>query len=325
MSEAYGILSDAEKRQQYDRFGHAAFSNGAGGEGGFGGFDFSGFGGFEDIFDAFMGGGSFGGRRQSRRNGPQRGPDLKYAMDITFEEACFGVEKEVQITRRQNCQTCGGSGAKPGTSPETCQKCGGAGQVRVTQNTPFGQFANVRACEACHGEGTVIKDPCQDCSGQGKIPKKTRINLNIPAGIDDGQTISLRGEGEPGSKGGPAGDLFVAIRVKPHELFKRDGYDIVSEVPISFAQATLGTDLEVRTIDGEFKHAVPEGTQTGTVFKLKGKGVRHLRSNARGDHYLRVNIEVPQKLSSKQKESLRQYADAMGEGTGEQKKGFFKR
>ncbi len=322
LSEAYAILSDKEKRQQYDQFGHDAFKTGGGG-GGFGGFDFSGFGGFEDIFSSFMGGDAFG-RRQGRRGGPQRGNDLKYSMDITFEEACFGVEKEVQLTRQQNCTTCGGNGAKPGTSPETCKQCGGTGQVRVTQNTPFGQFANVTTCSTCRGEGTFNANPCTDCNGKGKVPKKSLISLNIPAGIDDGQTISLRGEGEPGTKGGPAGDLYVSIRVKPHALFKRDGYDIVCDFPISFAQATLGAEIEIPTIDGKLKHTIPEGTQTGSVFKLKGKGVRHLRSTSRGDHYLRVNVDVPQKLNKKQKDLLHQFAEATGDDVNEQKKGFFK-
>jgi len=323
LSEAYGILSDADKRRQYDQFGHDAF-NGSGGAGGFGGFDFSGFGGFEDIFESFMGGNPFG-RRQSKKGGPQRGNDLKYAMDITFEEACFGVEKEIQITRQQTCATCSGSGAKPGTTAESCKQCGGSGQVRVAQNTPFGQFASVKACDACRGEGTIIASPCPDCSGRGKVPKKARISLNIPAGIDDGQTISLRGEGEPGTKGGPAGDLYVGIHVKTHAVFKRDGYDIVVDMPITFAQATLGAELDIQTIDGNMKHAIPEGTQTGTVFKLKGKGVRHLRSSSRGDHYLRVNIDVPQKLNAKQKELLKQFAEASGEDAGKSGKGFFKR
>ncbi len=321
LSEAYGILSDADKRRQYDQFGHDAF-NGSGG--GAGGFDFSGFGGFEDIFESFMGGNPFG-RRQARKGGPQRGNDLKYAMEIAFEEACFGVEKEIQITRQQACNTCSGSGAKPGTSADTCKVCGGSGQVRVAQNTPFGQFASVKACDACRGEGTIINSPCPDCSGRGKVPKKARISLNIPAGIDDGQTISLRGEGEPGTKGGPAGDLYVSIRVKQHALFKRDGYDIVVDMPISFTQATLGAEIEIQTIDGAMKHIIPEGTQTGTVFKLKGKGVRHLRSTSRGDHYLRVNIDVPLKLNARQKELLKQFADVSGEDAGKQGKGFFKR
>lgn len=320
ISEAYAVLSDTEKRQKYNQFGHEAFS----GNGGGGGFDFSGFGGFEDIFEAFMGGGSFG-RRQSQRGGPQRGSDLKYSMDIAFEEACFGVEKEIQITRQQTCQTCSGSGAKQGTSKETCKSCGGTGQVKVAQNTVFGQFASVRACDSCRGEGSIIKSPCSDCGGKGKIPKKSRISLTIPAGIDDGQTISLRGEGEPGTKGGPAGDLYVSIRVKPHALFKRDGYDIVCDTPISYVQAALGAEIEVQTLDGVHKHNIPEGTQTGTVFKLKNKGVRHLRSNARGDHYIRVHIDVPLKLNSKQKDLLRQLADADAEGSGEAKKSFFKR
>jgi molecular chaperone DnaJ len=321
LSEAYGVLSDQEKRQQYDRYGHAAFN---GGQGGGSGFDFSGFGGFEDIFESFLGGNPFG-RKQARKGGPQHGSDLKYSMDITFEEACSGVEKEIQITRQQPCQTCGGSGAKPGTTADSCRQCGGSGQVRVTQNTPFGQFANVKTCDACRGEGTIISSPCADCGGKGKVPKKARISLNIPAGIDDGQTISLRGEGEPGSKGGPSGDLYVGIRVKPHALFKRDGYDIVCDMPISFAQAALGAEVEIPTIDGPIRHTIPEGTQTGMVFKLKGKGVRHLRSSSRGDHYLRVNIDVPQKLNARQKEILRQFAEAGGDDAGKSGKGFFKR
>jgi len=320
LSEAYGVLSDSEKRQKYDQFGHDAFTGGGSGGSGFGGFDFSGFGGFEDIFESFMG----GGRRQTRKGGPQRGNDLKYAMEITFEEACFGVEKEVQLTRQQNCTTCGGNGAKPGTKPETCKQCGGTGQVRVTQNTPFGQLANVTTCSTCRGEGTFNTSPCSDCSGKGKIPKKSRISLNIPAGIDDGQTISLRGEGEPGVKGGPAGDLYVSIRVKPHAMFKREGYDIVCDFPITFATAALGAEIEIPTIDGNVKHIIPEATQTGAVFKLKGKGIRHLRSSSRGDHYLRVNVEVPQKLNKKQKDLLRQFAESTGDEVNEQKKGFFR-
>lgn len=321
LNEAYSVLSDGEKRQQYDRFGHAAFNGGSGGEG-FGGFDFGGFGGFEDIFDSFMGG-AFGGRRTQKKNGPQRGNDLKYAMEITFEEAAFGVERDITVTRQQNCTTCNGSGAKSGTQPESCRQCGGSGQVRVAQNTPFGQFVNVKTCDVCKGEGSINTHPCETCSGKGRIPKKSTIKINIPAGIDDGQTISLRSEGEPGIKGGPSGDLYVSIRVKPHSLFKREGYDVICDVPISFTQAALGAEIDIPTIDGVIKHTIPEGTQTATVFKLKGKGIRHLRSNARGDQYLRVNIEVPKKLAQKQKDLLRQFAEASGDEGMEQKKGFF--
>lgn len=317
-NEAYSILSDDQKRSNYDRFGHAAFD---GSGGGFSGFEGFGFGGLDDLFESFMGGGF--GRSRAKRNGPQRGNDLQYAMEITFEEAAFGVTKEVALSRLQNCSVCSGSGAKPGTSAETCKHCQGTGQIRYTQSTPFGQFVNVKTCDVCRGEGKIITHPCETCNGKGRVSKNSRISINIPSGIDEGQTISLKGEGEPGLRGGPAGDLYVTIHIKPHALFKREGYDVVCDIPISFTQAALGAEIDIPTIDGMIKHTVPEGTQTGTVFKLKGKGIKHLRSNARGDEYIRVNVEVPTKLSQKQKELLRQLAEVSGDEGLEQKKGFF--
>lgn len=320
INEAYGILSDPQKRSNYDRFGHAAF-DGTGG-GGFSGFEGFGFGGLDDLFESFMGGGF--GRSKAKRNGPQKGSDLQYAIEITFHEAAFGVTKEINITRLQNCGTCNGSGAKPGTNPETCKTCGGTGQVRYAQSTPFGQFVNVKTCDACRGEGRIITKPCETCNGKGRVSKNAKISINIPAGIDEGQTISLRGEGEPGLRGGASGDLYVTIHIKPHPIFKREGYDVVCDVPISFTQAALGAEIDIPTIDGKMKHIIPEGTQTGTIFKLRGKGVKHLRSNARGDQYVRVNVEVPTRLSQKQKELLRQLAELSGDDEGlEQKKGFF--
>lgn len=318
-NEAYSVLSDEQKRGNYDRFGHAAF-DGSGG-GGFSGFDGFGFGGLDDLFESFMGGGF--GRSRAKKTGPQRGNDLQYALEISFEEAAFGVNKEISISRLQNCSVCNGSGSKPGTTVESCKQCQGTGQVRYTQSTPFGQFVNVKTCDVCRGEGKIITHPCEACHGKGRISKNSRISMNIPAGIDEGQTISLKGEGEPGLRGGPAGDLYVTLHIKPHALFKREGYDVVCDIPISFSQAALGAEIDIPTIDGIIKHTVPEGTQTATVFKIKGKGIKHLRSNSRGDQYIRVNVEVPTKLSNKQKELLRQFAEITGDEGLEQKKGFF--
>jgi molecular chaperone DnaJ len=320
VNEAYSILSDDQKRSTYDRFGHSAF-DGAGG-GGFSGFEGFGFGGLDDLFESFMGGG-FGRSSRNRRNEPVRGRDLQYALEISFEEAAFGTTKEIPITRLQTCKTCSGTGSKPGTSAENCKRCQGTGQIRYSQATPFGQFVNVKTCDACRGEGKIITQPCEKCHGKGRVSKSQRISMNIPAGIDEGQTISLRGEGESGLRGGPSGDLYVSIHIKPHEIFKREGYDVVCDVPISFTQAALGAEIEIPTIDGIMKYIIPEGTQTSTVFKLKGKGIKRLRSNSRGDQYFRVNVEVPVKLTQKQRELLRQFADISGDEGLEQKKGFF--
>jgi molecular chaperone DnaJ len=321
INEAYEVLSDPQKRSRYDQFGHAGVDpNSFGGAGaGFGDFDFGGIG---DIFESFFGGGGFG-RSSRSRSGPQKGADLKYSVEISFEESAFGVEKEITINRHENCGTCGGSGAKPGTSPTTCKHCSGTGQVQFKQSTPFGQFINVKTCDICRGEGKIITDPCPACSGRGKVRKTIRKKLDIPAGIDDGQTISIRGEGDPGSRGGPAGDLFVTVAVRPHPIFKRQGNDVICEIPITFVQAALGAELEVPTLDGKEKYTMPEGTQTGTIFRLKNKGIPYLRGSGRGDQYVKVEIDVPKKLNDKQKELLRQFADISGDDVYEQRKGFF--
>ncbi len=321
INEAYEILSDSQKRARYDQYGHAGVDpNGFGGAGaGFGDFDFGGIG---DIFESFFGGSGFG-RSTRSRSGPQKGADLKYSMEISFEEAAFGLERELTVKRNAFCSSCGGSGARAGTSPEACKHCNGTGQVQYKQSTPFGQFINVKSCEVCRGEGKIILNQCTDCSGKGRIRKTTKIKLNVPAGIDDGQTISLRGEGDPGSKGGPAGDLFVTINVKPHVLFKRQANDIICEMPITFVQAVLGAELEVPTLDGKVKYSMPEGTQTGSIFRLKGKGIPYLRGNGRGDQYIKVEIEVPKKLNEKQKAILKEFADISSDDMHENRKGFF--
>lgn len=320
VNEAYEVLSDPQKRSIYDQYGHAGFeNNGFGGAGGFSDFDFGGIG---DIFETFFGGSGFGGRSRSKR-GPKKGADLKYAVEISFEEAAFGVEREISIARMEICSKCTGTGAKPGTEATTCKHCNGTGQVQIKQNTPFGQFINSKTCDVCKGEGKIITDPCPACNGKGKLRNNVKIKVNIPAGIDDGQTISLRGEGDPGSKGGPNGDLLINIRVRPHPLFKRQGNDVVCEEPITFVQAALGAEIEVPTLDGKVKYTIPEGTQTGSVFRLRGKGIPFLRGNGRGDQYVKVNIEVPKKLSEKQKELLREFAEISGDETHEQRKGFF--
>ncbi len=323
VSEAYEILSDQQKKSRYDQFGHAGVDpNSFGGAGaGFGDFDFGGIG---DIFESFFGGGGFG-RSSRSRSGPQKGADLKYSLQITFEEAAFGTEKEITVNRNETCTSCKGSGAKEGTSPTTCKHCGGTGQVQYKQSTPFGQFVNVKTCDVCHGEGKIIMDPCPTCNGKGKVRKTVKRVVNVPAGIDDGQTLSLRGEGDPGVKGGPAGDLYITIGVKPHPIFKRQGNDVVCEMPITFTQAALGAELEVPTLDGKVKYDIQEGTQTGSIFRLKGKGIPYLRGNGRGDQYVKVEIDVPKKLNEKQKELLRQYAEISGDEACEKRKSFFEK
>ena len=321
INEAYEVLSDPQKRARYDQFGHAGFDggNGFGGFGGFGDFDFGGIG---DIFESFFGGSGFG-RTSRSRNVPQKGPDIRHVINLSFEEAAFGIENEIEINRMQTCPACGGTGSKPGAGPSTCLHCKGTGQVQHKQNTPFGHFVNIKTCDVCRGEGKVITDPCNTCAGKGKVMKSSKIRVNIPAGIADGQTISLRGEGEPGARGGPPGDLFITVRVKPHPLYQRQGDDVVCEIPVTFVQAALGAEIEVPTLEGKVKYTIPEGTQTGSVFRLKGKGIPYIRGNGRGDQYVKVNVEVPVRLNDKQKAILREFAEVSGDDVHEQRKSFF--
>lgn len=322
-SEAYEVLSDTQKKQQYDQFGHAAFDQTAGGYGGYGG----GFDGFDvsDIFSSFFGGGFGGGSSRANANAPRRGRDLSYSIDLTFEEACFGVEKDITITHMEHCSDCKGTGAAPGTSPVTCTACHGTGQVKTVQRTPLGNFQSVRTCDVCGGKGTVIKETCTSCGGKGNVRKSKKLKVKIPAGINNGQQIPIRGNGDAGTNGGPAGDLLLNIRVKNHKLFVRQGYDILCDYPISFVQATLGADVKIPTIDGEVSYTIPEGTQNGTVFRLKNKGVQKLNSTQRGDQYVTVKIEIPKGLSEKQKEILRHFDESVDPSQYKQRKSFFEK
>ncbi len=319
INEAHEVLSDPQKRAAYDRFGHAGtdpnFGAGAGaGAGGFGDFSFEGFG---DIFDMFFGG---GGRRQ--RTGPQKGADLRYDLRIEFEEAAFGKETTIKVPRTELCSTCHGNRAKPGTPIKTCPNCGGSGQVHSVQNTMFGRFSTVRPCDRCQGEGKIIETPCPTCAGRGRLRQVRTIEITIPAGVDTGHRLRVAGEGEAGERGGPPGDLYVYITVKPHPLFKRTGNDLILEQKISFAQAALGATIEVPTLEGTATLKIPEGTQTGTLFRLRGKGVPHLRGSGRGDELVRVRIDVPTKLNQAQREAIRQVAEAFGEEVALPEKGF---
>lgn len=310
INEAYEVLSDPEKRGVYDRYGRTATQGGFGQGGGspFGGF--GGFGDISDIFDEFFGGG-FGGR-SNRQRGPARGNDLRYDLEITFQEAVFGVEKELEVPRLETCSHCGGSGAEPGTTPIRCPQCNGSGEIRRAQQTILGQFVNVTACPRCNGEGEIVTTPCTVCKGQKRVRVTRKLAVSIPAGVDDDMRIRLAGEGEPGDRGGPAGNLYVMLHVKPHGLFQRQDNDILLDLPVNIVQASLGAAVDVPTLDGPTKLTIPAGTQSGTVFRLKGKGVPVLRSNRRGDQLITARVVVPVKLNEKQRKMLKELGDSLG-------------
>ena len=326
VNEAYEVLSDSNKKARYDQFGFAGvdpnYGAGAGGGGGFGGFTDFDFGDLGDIFGSFFGGG-FGGSTRSSRSGPQRGESIRVGVTVSFEEAAFGCEKEVTVDRVDQCPTCKGSGCEPGTTPEVCTQCGGSGQVQQRRQTPMGVFATTTTCPKCGGRGKIIHSPCKDCNGTGQQRKRKTIQVNIPAGIDNGQTISLRGQGNAGRNGGPAGDLLITVTVRPHQLFRREGNDVLCEAPITFTQAVLGGEMEIPTIDGKVKYDIPEGTQTGTTFRLRGKGIPNLNGRGRGDQYVTVYIETPRNLNREQKEALKKFSQSLGEHNYEARKNFF--
>ena len=334
VNEANDVLSDPQKRQRYDQFGFAgvdpnyAAANG-GGAGGFGG----GFGGvdlgdiFGDIFGGGFGGGfsGFGGGSSTRTaNAPRKGHDIQASVILTFEEAAHGCSKKITINRQDTCPDCGGTGAAKGTSPETCPDCGGRGYVVTQQRTPFGVMQTQQPCSHCGGRGTIIRNPCKTCRGTGKTAARKSLEINIPAGIDDDQNIALRGQGDAGSNGGPAGDVIVHVTVKADPMFERDGYDVTIHVPITFSQAVLGDDVEVPTVDGRIVQHIPEGTQSGTKFRLRGQGIQYLNGRGRGDQYVIVDVEIPKKVTRAQREALKAFEDSMKEDNYEKRKGFFK-
>ncbi|MBP2078146.1 molecular chaperone DnaJ [Oceanobacillus polygoni] len=317
--EAYEVLSDEQKRAQYDQFGHAGASGQ--GFGGFGG-GAQDFGGFGDIFDMFFGGGG----RSRDPNAPQQGADLQYTMVLDFEEAIFGKEADITIPNEETCGTCSGSGAKPGTSKKTCSHCNGSGQLNQEQNTPFGRVVNRRVCHHCNGTGNIIPDKCNTCGGTGNVKKNKKIHISIPAGIDEGQQIRVSGKGEPGKNGGPAGDLFVVVQIRPHDFFIREGDHIFCELPLTFTQAALGDEVEVPTVHGKVKLKVPAGTQTGKTFRLKGKGSPNVRGRGQGDQHIRVKVMTPTQLTDRQKELLREFNEIGGnDSTDEQDGNIFQR
>ena len=331
VNEANEVLSDPEKKARYDQFGFAGVDPSYGGGAGAGGYGAGGYGagGFDfgdlgDIFGSFFGGG-FGGAQRRNPNAPQRGESIRANVTISFTEAAFGCEKEIAVDRSEQCPTCKGNGCAAGTTPEVCPTCRGTGTVQVRRQTPMGVFASSAPCTKCGGTGRIIHQPCPDCRGQGAVRKRRSIKVTIPAGIDDGQTISLRGQGHAGKNGGPNGDLLINIMVQPHELFHREGTSVFCEAPITYAQAVLGGTLEIPTIDGKVKYDIPEGTQTGSVFRLRGKGIPVLNGRGRGDQYVTVTIETPKNLNKEQKEALKKFSDLLGESNYEKHRSFFKK
>lgn len=320
LNEANEVLSDPDKRARYDQFGFEDPMAGMGGGGNpFGGFDFGGMGGMGDLFDQLFNGGM--GSRTSRNQGPVQGNDLRYELRITFEEAAKGCDKSFEINRNELCDTCKGTGAKPGTSPVTCQMCKGSGQIR----TSGGWMTTVRTCPTCGGQGKVIADKCTACGGTGRMRRKRTVNVKVPAGIDNGQTIIMNGQGEPGLRGGPSGDLYITVGVMPHKLFKREGYNLNLEFPISFTTAALGGDVEIPTLSGPVKYRIPEGTQPGTEFRIKGAGIQQLRGSGKGDLVLRIKVEVPKRLNNKQKDLLREFDATTSDREYDSRKSFMDR
>ncbi len=318
-NEAYEILSDEQKKATYDRFGHEGVNqNAGGGAGGFGGF-----GGFEDIFDMFGGFGGFG--TSSGRTAPRKGKDLRINLKLTFEEAAFGCEKKIKINRNEPCETCGGSGAAPGSERKTCSVCGGNGQVKTVQRTPFGSFQSVRTCDACQGEGTTVDTPCSTCRGTGYERKAKTLTINVPAGVDNDTVLPLRGEGEPGERGGESGDVYIFVTVAEHEFFKRDGKNIYIDVPITYVQAALGDEIMVPALKGKVKLKIPEGTQPNQKFRIKGKGIASLRGFGKGDLFVTVHLEVPKGLNSVQKKALKDFATLAGDEVHTESKKFWSR
>ena len=321
VNEAYSILSDADKRNKYDRFGHAGVDPNAGfGGGGFGGF--GGSGGFEDIFDIFGGMFGGGGATQRRRNGPMKGRDLQYAITISFEEAAFGAKKQIQVNKFVTCHSCDGTGSEKGTNKKACEKCHGTGEQRTVKNTPFGTFQSSTPCDECNGTGEVNEHPCKECNGSGKVRKTVTIAVEIPAGVDNDSVISIRGQGEPGTNGGPSGDLYVVVTVTPHKMFKRNGIDLILEMPISFTQLALGDDIIVPTLSEKISYKIPPGTQPDTVFRIKGKGIKSVRTGKPGDLYIKVELEIPTKLTKEQKKKIKELGTVLGQESYSKKSKF---
>ncbi len=322
-NEAYEVLSDPKKRKMYDQFGHAGVDPSFGGGAGAGG-QYGGFGGFEDIFSEIFGAGGFGGGFGGQAaNRPRKGAKITIQLTLEFDEAVFGTEKHIEFLRTEECKTCSGSGAKPNTKKHTCDKCHGEGTIKFRRQSLLGEQIISQTCDKCHGKGETFEENCETCRGHGIVKKKRKMNVNVPAGVDDGQVITMQAEGNLGKNGGPRGDVYVTIRVKPHDIFHREGNDIICEMPITFVQAALGDDLIVPTLDGKVKYTIKEGTQTGTVFRLKGKGVPALHGYGRGDQYIKVNIETPTSLTAEQKKQLKEFAESMGEECHGRQKNFF--